>query len=215
MNNREVLPDAFSPERDAHDALMTLGDVAVRFAGVERAPRHPDGTLENDVEHSFHLALSATELAATYFPDLDTGLVAQFSLVHDLPEVYAGDVRTFEITPEELEKKEAAEREATERLLKELPPHTAQLLQRYELQEETEARFVRFVDKMLPGIINMMAGDACTFKEDYGVQTLEDLRAGRDARLARLQALFPDFPFLHMVEDLVSQSSERALFPDD
>lgn len=203
-------------EQVAHDMLLALGGVTVRLAAIDRAPRYGEERPENDAEHSFHLALSATELAATFFPELDAGLVAQFSLVHDLPEVYAGDVHTFIITPEALEEKAAAEKEATERLLRELPPHTANLLRRYELQEEVEARFVRFVDKILPSIINIVGGEGrAVLKDNFNVQTVDDLRIGQTQRLARLQEMFPDFPFLHAVEGLVSGSVERVVFSED
>ncbi len=205
-----------APEQaqQAYDYLLTLGDLTVRFAEVERAPRYPSGARENDVEHSFHLALSATELAAGFYPQLDIGLVAQFSLVHDLPERYAGDVRTFSICDEDRAKKEQAEKEATARLIKELPPHTTQLLIRYEEQIEPEARFVRFVDKILPAVINIMAGDASTFKEDYGITSIEELRAGREAHMAKLQAMFPEFDLLHAVRNLIVRTADRQMFPD-
>jgi putative hydrolase of HD superfamily len=200
--------------QQAHDYLLALGNVSVRFAQVERAPRYPDGDRETDVEHSFHLALSTIELAANYYPELDTGLITQFSLVHDLPELYTGDVWTFNISDEDRAKKELTEKAAIDQLLDELPPHVAQLLERYEAQQEPEARFVRFVDKILPAIINIMAGDANTFKEDYGINTVEQLNAGREARTAKLQAMFPEFQFIHLVRDLISKTSAEHVFPD-
>jgi putative hydrolase of HD superfamily len=208
-------PDSMEFAQEAHDRLILLGDVTLRFAEVERAPRYADGHRETDVEHSFHLALSAVELAADYYPDLDVGLVAQFSLVHDLPEIYTGDVWTFGISDADLAKKAQAEKQATAKLLKELPPYLAQLLEHYEHQTEPEARFVRFVDKMLPAIINIMSGDANTFKEDYGITTLEEVREGRDARIAKFQAMFPEFPFIHMVRSLISVTSDKHMFPDN
>lgn len=197
---------------EAHDYLLSLGDITVRLSGVERAPRYLDGDRETDVEHSYHLALSATELAASYYPELDVGLVSQFSLVHDLPEIYAGDVWTFNISDEDLIKKIAAEKMASERLVKELPPYTAQLLIRYEEQLEPEARFVRFVDKLLPSVINVIASEANTFKEDHGISTLEELNQKVTERLARLQQMFPEFPFIHSVYELLSKTSKKHIF---
>lgn len=200
--------------QQAHDYLLALGELTVRFASVERAPRYPDGHRENDAEHSYHLALSAVELAANYYPDLDIGLVAQYSLVHDLPESQVGDTWTFGISDEAMAKKELAESKATEKLIKELPPHTAQLLKRYEQQVEPEARFVRFVDKLTPAIINIMAGDAITFVQDHGITTIEELRAGHKARAEKLQKMFPEFQFIHLVRELISDTSARHVFKD-
>jgi len=201
-----------SREQRAHDYLLTLGHLTVRFAEVERAPRYPSGRRETDVEHSFHLSLSAVELASDIHPELDIGLVAQFSLVHDLPEVYAGDVWTFDISPEDRAKKEANEHKATQRLLKELPPHTAQLLERYEKQKEPEARFVRFVDKLLPAVINTMAGDANTFKEDYNLSSIEELLVSRERHGRGLLEMFPEFDTLHIIKDLLFDSSAAYIY---
>jgi len=196
----------------AYERLLVLGDLTVQFAQVERAPRYPSGKRETDVEHSFHLALSATELAVDFYPELDVGLVAQFGLVHDLPEVYAGDVWTFNISEADRKKKEAAERKATERLLRELPPHLAQLLERYEKQIEPEARFVRFVDKLLPAVINIMAGSANTFKEDYGLASIEDLLESRIRHKDELLTKFPEFDVIHLVKELLFDSSAEHVY---
>jgi putative hydrolase of HD superfamily len=204
--------DLTTKAQQAHDYLLKIGDLTVRFAAVDRAPRYPDGDRETDVEHSFHLAISAMELAADYYPELDVGLVAQFSLVHDLPESYTGDVWTFGISDEDRAKKEEAEKEATEKLINELPPHLSQLLERYEKQIEPEARFVRFVDKMLPAIINIMAGEAGTFKQDYGIYTLEAIQSGYAERMEKLQSMFPEFDFILLITGLIEQTSQQSLF---
>ncbi len=201
-----------SKAKQAHDYLLDLGKLTVIFAQVERAPRYPSGKRENDLEHSFHLAISAVELAADYYPELDAGLVAQYSLVHDLPESQVGDTWTFGISDEDREKKELAEKEATKRLLKELPPHLAQLLERYEKQTEPEARFVRLVDKITPSIINMLTGDASTFSQDHGVKTYEELHANHKARAERLLKMFPEFEFIHMIREMISNTSAKHIF---
>lgn len=198
--------------KQAHDYLLALGDLTTRFAKVERAPRYPSGDRENDLEHSYHLAVSATELAADYYPELDAGLVAQFSLVHDLPESYAGDTWTLDISDEDRAKKESAEAKATTKLLKELPPHTAELLKRYEQQIEPEARFVRLVDKLTPTIINILTGEASTFQEDHGITSVEDLIAGHELNKERLQKMFPEFQFIHSVRELISNTSAEHIF---
>jgi 5'-deoxynucleotidase YfbR-like HD superfamily hydrolase len=208
MSDKHSKTDA----QQAHDYLLNLGELTVRFAKVERAPRYPDGHRENDAEHSYHLALSAVELAADYYPELDVGLVAQYSLVHDLPESYVGDTWTIGISDEARAKKELAEAKATERLVKELPPHIAQLLKRYEQQIEPEARFVRFIDKLTPGIINIMAGDALTFIEDHGIKTIDEWNLGIDKHTARLRKMFPEFEFINEVQVLISRTSAKYIF---
>jgi len=197
----------------ARDYLMILGDLAERFSTIERSPRYTDGDRENDVEHSFHLALSSTEIAAVYFPELDLGLVTQFSLVHDFPEIYTGDVPTFAISDDNRSKKELAEQYSTERLFKELPPFMAQLLVRYEEQVEPEARFVRYMDKIMPGIINIIGGEASTFLSDNEVRDLSMFNEGIESGRLRLQSLISDFPFLDSMLDLLQDDLREHFFP--
>ncbi|MDB5177620.1 MAG: Metal dependent phosphohydrolase [Candidatus Saccharibacteria bacterium] len=203
--------------QQAHDYLLQLGKLTVDFAHVERVPHYDINHPENDVEHSFHLAISAMELAANYHPELDVGLVAQFSLVHDLPEVYVGDVPTFDITDEKRAEKESAERVATERLVKELPPHLGQLLKRYEDQIEPEARFVRLIDKLLPAVINMINPELSRvlFKRNYDVTTKEELDAGEPAKVARLVAMFPEYDFVHIIREIVVTSLGERVFENE
>ncbi len=215
VGNKQIRqPADRNSAEEAHDYLLYLSRLAVKFASVTRAPRQPDGTKESDVEHSYHLGLSATELAATYFPDLDAGLVAQFSLIHDLPELHIGDTPTFNITDEDRAKKEQAEKAALAQLLGELPPHTAKLLERYERQEDPEARFVRFVDKILPALMVVASGTASMFKDDYKLTSLLSLQEIRSKETARLQSLFPDFPFIQMVRKLVITHADAEIFPE-
>jgi 5'-deoxynucleotidase YfbR-like HD superfamily hydrolase len=198
--------------KQAQSYLLDIGKLVVQFASVERAPRYPSGRRENDSEHSFHLALSAVELAAGFYPELDIGLVAQFSLIHDFPETYAGDTWTIGISDEERVKKELAEKKATEKLLGELPPHLAQLLKRYEQQTEPEARFVRFVDKLTPSVINIMAGDVNTFIEDHGIKNMDEWNADRDEYHTKLRQMFPEFEFIQMIQELISDTTATHIF---
>lgn len=202
--------------QQAHDQLVQLGELTVKFADIHRIILYPDGHYENDAEHSFHLALSATEIAANFHPELDLGLVSQFSIVHDLPEVYAGDIPSFERTEEARIRKEKAEHAALKRLLEDLPPHTAKILRRYEEQAEPEARFVRLIDKLLPPIIHIAATEAN--KEDFlnrfNLKTIEDIDAANQRFFAKLQEMFPEFDFILLLRRVVEQTSRDRFFPD-
>jgi putative hydrolase of HD superfamily len=200
--------------QQAHDHLLTLGNFAMLFAQVERAPRYSNGNRENDAEHSFHLALSAAELAADYYPELDLGLVTQFCLVHDLPEIYSGDVWTIGISEENRSIKELAEKDANGKLMKELPPHISQILSRYEKQQEPEARFVRFVDKLMPDIIHIIDGDANSFKEDHKVTELDKLNEIHSAYTKQLLIMFPEFKFIHKVREQILDTFKKHVFKD-
>lgn len=199
---------------DAQTDFMDLSRLTTLFARVERAPRL-NGERENDVEHSFHLALTATEFAATYHPELDTGLVAQFSLVHDLPESITGDVRTLTISARDRRKKEAAEKIAAKGLIETLPKHTADLLRRYEEQIEPEARFVRLVDKLTPIVIHLLSGDNSTLKEDYGIASSDDFYRRLQRKATQLEKEYPEFPLVHAVHRLLNFSCAGHVYSDE
>jgi 5'-deoxynucleotidase YfbR-like HD superfamily hydrolase len=211
----EVSQGELGSAQQAHDQLLRLGEVCVGLAGITRTVSYPDGRPEDDAQHSLLLGMAAAELAANYYPDIDPGLVAQFSFVHDLVEVeLKGDIPTFIMSPEGRAAKEAAEKEAVQRLLPTLPPHTAQLLRRYEAQTEPAARIVRFVDKLLPAVIHAVAPDANrqVFRDIYGMGSAEDVMAGRAARTAWLQEMFPEFDLIHAVRHLISATSRQRIF---
>ena len=190
----EQTPALMQPDGVALTTAI-LSKVAMQFSRVERAPRYQDSRRESDVEHSYMLALVAPELAELLELPLDPGLVSQFAIVHDLIELKTNDVPTFLLTEEQLHHKEEMERAALEDLLDELPPHTAGLLLRYERQAEPEARFVRFVDKLLPLIVDILGDGKRVLQEDYGIHDTESLHEAHEAVHERLDKKFgSEFP---------------------
>ncbi len=96
--------------------VTDLCRLALAFGRIDRtAVHHPDGTPESDTDHTVMLGWVACSLAAR-FPGLDIGLVAQFALAHDAPEVYAGDTPTLRIDATGRAAKADRERAATARL---------------------------------------------------------------------------------------------------
>lgn len=147
------------------DSLVDLARLALAFGRVDRtAVYHPDQTTpESDTDHTVMLGWAACALAATWFPQLDVGLIAQFALVHDAPEVYAGDTPTLRITDAERAAKAEREAAAVDRLAAEFThqlPWFPDTLRVYEHQQLPEARFVRGVDKVLPKLVHLL--DRCT-----------------------------------------------------
>lgn len=175
-------------ERDC----LVLADAAIRFAAVERVPRYTPEKRENDAEHSYMLGLVAQEIATVYFPELDAGLVAQFSLVHDLIELKTGDVATFSLSDENLHAKATAEAAALDELCNHLPKHTALLVRVYEEQAIAETRFVRFVDKLLPVLVDILGPGSQVMHEDYATFEHEQLEVAERALSQRFESMFPE-----------------------
>jgi len=167
------------------------------FAAIERIPRFAKGQRENDVEHSYMLAVAAPEMARVLKLDLDMEKVTRFALAHDLLEVKVGDVATFNLTPAQLAEKERVEQEAKEELLEELPPLIGESLEEYERQDSQEAIFVRMVDKLLPLAVDITGDGIRVLKDDYGVASYDELVNSHDALHARISEKFgSDFPDL-------------------
>lgn len=158
------------------DALVDLARLALQFGRIDRtAVYHPDGKMpESDTDHTVMLGWAACALAARCFPELDLGLVAQFALVHDAPEVYAGDTQTLRIDDAGRSAKAAREAVAVDRLAEEFDrrlPWFPQAIGLYEAQQLPEARFVRGLDKVLPKLVHLL--DGCAGLREFGVTRTE------------------------------------------
>jgi len=133
----------------------------VQLANTER--------LENDVEHSYGLALTCWFLAPKIAPELNLEKILCYALAHDTVEVHAGD--TFIFAPqEELDTKSAREDEAIENLRSDWMdfPEMTQAAEGYKNRVDEEAKFVKAVDKLLP-IIMVNLGERSKFWHKHKV----------------------------------------------
>lgn len=140
---------------------IELGGFLLEFAKIERATYiDRKGTPESDTDHTTMLAVMACALASELEPHLDLGKVAQYALVHDLVEVYAGDVNTIDFHSINHQSKAEEEAKALARIKQEFGdvfPWIHQTLERYESLNDAEARFVKTLDKAMPGITHIFA----------------------------------------------------------
>lgn len=180
---------------DLADALLDLARLALQFGQIDRtAVYHPDGvTPESDTDHTVMLGWAACSLAARCYPHLDLGLIAQFALVHDAPEVYAGDTQTLRIDAEGRAAKAAREAAAIDRLDDEFGdrlPWFPEAIRLYEAQQLPEARFVRGLDKVLPKLVHLL--DGCAGLREFGVNRTE-LRATFDTQATDMNRYVGEF----------------------
>lgn len=194
---------------------LELGKKAMYFSRIERVPRYADSKRESDTEHSFMLALIAPELAVALKRNLDIGLVSQYATAHDLIELKTSDVATFLFDEEEQKQKEVDEQIVLAELLEELPPHTAYILGKYESQADPEARFVRYVDKLLPIVVDIIGAGERVMKEDYDVTTADQLRKCHQKLHNRLVRMFgEEFPEITLAHELLCELFESK-FEDE
>ncbi len=202
------------------DTLLHLTRLSLAFGRENRATMHPDGvTRESDTDHTVMLALVAPALAARLRPDLQPALVAAFAVVHDLPEVYAGDTNTLNLSAVERANKTQRELAALNRLDVELSelPWIAGMMHRYEEQDAPEARWVRYVDKILPKLTHALNGGVSVSVSPQGQQLSPDARAGiirrsGDCQCEELAEAYPEFPeLLELLRASIDQA-ERAAY---
>lgn len=134
--------------------LLDLQRLLLAFGSIERTIDLPSRTrLENDVEHSYSLAMAAWFLSF-YFPELDRDRLIRYALAHDLVELYAGD--TFFITDDKQSKtKKDLEQAAFDKLQKEWPDFSDLLetIATYEQHKDREAKFIYALDKIMPLLV--------------------------------------------------------------
>ena len=155
------------------ERIAELQQMIADFAKVERVPQLADaGRPENDVEHSFGLAITCWYLQPKIAPELDLLKILQYSLAHDIVEIHSGD--TFAFGPDKafIDSKEDREREAIEKLKSELPdfPDLVLSAEHYMNKLNEEAKFVKAVDKILP-LIMIDLGEGAAYWRRHGINT--------------------------------------------
>ena len=156
---------------------------------VHRSGKTSGGSQESTAEHSWRLALFAL-MMLDHFPGLDREKVLALCLVHDLGEIYEGDIPAVEQVSETT--KQTKEARAIEKLRAILPQERGRYLvslwEEYEIGESAEAKLVKALDKM-ETIVQHNQGDNGPafdygFNLDYGKALVKD-----DDVLTRLRAM--------------------------
>ncbi|HET6747018.1 MAG TPA: HD domain-containing protein [Candidatus Saccharimonadales bacterium] len=137
------------------ERIADLQQFVADFSKVTRVPLLSDtNRLENDVDHSYGLALTCWYLAPKIAPDLNLEKIFKYALSHDIVELHAGDTFVFADTAEVASKSER-EDAAIETLYEEWPDFSEMVdyAKGYKEKIDEEAKFVKAVDKILPLII--------------------------------------------------------------
>lgn len=147
--------------------LLGFAKILNELQKVERVIRVPGSERwENDVEHSYSLAMLAWYIIESQHLSLDKEKVFSYALAHDLVEIYAGDTYLYSEDKEFLASKPERERLAAERLAGEFPdvPEIHAAIAGYVTKEDPESRFVYALDKIEP-VIKIYLDGGRTWKE--------------------------------------------------
>ena len=111
---------------------------------------------ENTAEHSWHICLLALSLAGQAVPAVDAARVVELLLVHDVPEIDAGDQFVYQGHSAERQRQE---RLAAQRIFGLLPQPQAEMLlarwEEFEARQTPEARFAHAMDRLMPVLHNL------------------------------------------------------------
>ena len=146
---------------------------------VERRTFIGDGSRhENSAEHSWHLAVAVLlfePLARER--DLNLQRMLEIALLHDLPEIGAGDTYVYDQTGRESQA--AREQKAADEIFGKLPDEqNAQFRARWDEFEELqtpEAQFVRGLDRLLPILLNYATSGRAWLHHGVRAQQVRDL----------------------------------------
>lgn len=132
-----------------------------RMKKIVRQTYIADGSrLENDAEHSYHLALMAFVFADCANQPVDVLKAVKMALLHDVIEIDAGDTYAYDVAANAT--KSERERRAADRIFGLLPPRQGEeyraLWEEFEQMDTPEAKFVNTLDKVQPLLLNDATG---------------------------------------------------------
>lgn len=171
--------------------MIRFSRLLLEFQDVIRAVRLPRGDVkENDVEHSYHLAMMAWYLNDVGDLGYDTSRIIRYALLHDLAEAYAGDVHALDLEGRKgKDKREAA---ALDRILTEFPGAAPMIttIEQYETKSDPEAVFVYALDKIMPMLMIYIEGGRTWRDEGLTWEQLHDNKHDKVALSEPVQELY-------------------------
>lgn len=182
------------------------------FAAVRRSHYIP-GTNENesDIHHSFSVTMLAWMIHDKLDLMLDMARILQYTTIHDLVEVYAGDVNAYasEQVREHKKTAEAASLRRIESEFSDIFPDMVKYMKSYEEKNDDEARFVWIVDK-IQALVQGKADDYRAFYEQGLTQA--NVRRVHGAHLAQLSSPVKEY-YASILEDFLSEYDDTQAHP--
>jgi putative hydrolase of HD superfamily len=125
------------------------------FEKIERTIYRPTDKKENDIEHSYQVAMLAWFLRDQFGLSLSQEKLLKYALVHDLVETYAGDTPVFvKHETYSIETKKEREEKALIKIKKDFCnfKDLTDNIESYEKREDEESIFIYELDKLIPAL---------------------------------------------------------------
>jgi putative hydrolase of HD superfamily len=179
------------------ESVLRFFDFMQQFQSIIRRVSVPNRDhYENDVEHSYQLAMMAWYLNSAFELGYDTDKLLRKALVHDLVEVITGDVPwTEQCDPEETRRLELEAINAIAEQFTEFPD-LAIAIREYETAHEPEDLFIRELDKVMANITIYRSGGGVWQKYD---QSFDWLHAKTREKVFRVPELVRLMDHLHEI----------------
>lgn len=191
--------------------LLSFSKVVNALQGVERVVRIPETERrENDVEHSYHLAMLAWYVADSNGLSFDRNLLLRYALIHDFVEVYAGDTYIYSTNKEDHDTKKEREELARIRLENEFPEFSElhSTILEYEMQENNESKFIYVLDKLHPVFQIYLDGGRDWKKHQVTLEMLIDKKENKAKMSPEL------LPYWNELLSIL-RAKEKDLFPEE
>lgn len=166
-----------------------------KFREVERMVVFEKGShAENDMEHSYQLAITAWYLISTNKLNLTIDKVIRYALVHDLVEVYAGDTPLSSATQADKDSKEGREKAALEKIEAQFQsfPDMPLAIHEYEKRADRESRFVYALDKIIPLLNVYLDGGFAWKKNNMSLSLIFDSKVNKVALSPEIKPYFDE-----------------------
>jgi len=158
-----------------------------RTGWVKRQVKNP----ESDAEHSYSLAMLALLLAPK---NLDLLKCLKLALIHDLPEIFCGDLLPGELPKSE---KEKLELNAMQKIACDLNmPELTELFTEYEQHKTPEAEFVWALDRL----DNVFT--ARFYENEQNISLVKEFTLGAKSRIGNLSQKSLSKRLQKILEDL-------------
>ncbi|MCL2451978.1 HD domain-containing protein [Candidatus Saccharibacteria bacterium] len=144
--------------------LYSIMSFLEKFQAIERKTYYPlNNRGDTDAEHSFSLALAAWQIIIHDKLPLDADLVIKYALVHDLVEVYSGDV--FALADKKARDEKVVKEKVALKKMKDDPNwrEIAEIIEQYEAREDEESKFIYGLEKILVPVSALLNDCPCPY----------------------------------------------------